>query len=187
MTSVSGAPGDLFASIRVATDAHRRRHGCGAYPYSEGPLLSVIAAAADARRIIELGTALGYTALSLAHGAAEAQIDTIERDAEHVRLARDNFVAAGCAHRITVHEGDFDAVLARLAPPYDVAFFDGFAPSLAYLAEFRRLLRPNGVLVSTNLDVGRADRYRAALEDPAQFLSSFAAEDGRTAISIKCG
>jgi predicted O-methyltransferase YrrM len=176
---------DLFAAVRAATDAHRRRHGCGAYPYSEGPLLGVVAAAAQARRIVELGTALGYTSLWLAHGAADAAIDTVERDGEHVRLARANFAAAGCAGRITVHEGDFEAVLPRLSPPYDMAFFDGFAPSLAYLAEFRRLLRPNGVLVSTNLDVGRADRYRAALEDPAQFLTSFAAEDGRTAISIK--
>ncbi len=66
-----------------------------------------------------------------------------------------------------------------------MGFFDGFAPSLAYLAEFRRLLRPRGVLVSTNLDVGRGDQYRTALADPAQWLTSFAAEDGRTAISIK--
>ncbi len=176
---------DLFAEIRSATQTHRARHGCGAHSYTEGPLLGVIAAAANARRIVELGTALGYTALWLAHGADGAKVDTIERDPEHVRLARTNFAAAGMSDRITVHEGDFETVLPHFAPPYDVGFFDGFGPTLAHLAEFRRLLRPGGVLISTNLDVGRGDAYREALADPKQFLTSFAAEGGRTGISIK--
>lgn len=178
---------DPFAAIRAGTDAHRARHGCRTYPFSEGPLLGVIAAACGARRILELGTALGYTALWLAHGASEAHVDTVERDPEHIRIAREHFAAAGCAARITAHEGDFETVLPALAPPYDMGFFDGYAPSLAYLAEFRRLLRPRGVLVTTNLDVGRGDQYRAALAYPALWLTSFAAEEGRTAISIKLG
>ena len=180
-----GTPADPFAAVQAGTQAHRARHGCGAYSYSEGPLLGVIAAAVNAKRIVELGTALGYTALWLAHGAPDAQVDTIERDPEHVRLARANFAAAGYGDRITVHEGEFETVLAGFAPPYDLGFFDGFGPTMAHLAEFRRLLRPRGVLISTNLDVGRSDAYRAALAAPAQFLTSFAAEDGRTAISVK--
>lgn len=178
------APPDPFAPIRAATDRHRARHGCRAYPFSEGPLLGVLAAAVGAKRILELGTALGYTALWLAHGAPAAQIDTVERDAEHVRLAREHFAAGGADARITVHEGDFAAVLPTLAPGYDLGFFDGFAPGLDHLAAFRRLLRPGGLLVSTNLDLGRGGEYRAALADPERFLTSFAAEDGRTALSV---
>jgi predicted O-methyltransferase YrrM len=185
MASRPSESADPFAAIRAGTDAHRARHGCRAYPFSEGPLLGVIAAASGARRIVELGTALGYTALWLAHGAPDSQVDTIERDAEHVRIARAHFAAANCAQRITAHQGDFEAVLPTLAPPYDMGFFDGFGPSLAYLHELTRLLRPRGVLVSTNLDVGRGDEYRAALADPAHWLTSFAAENGRTAISVK--
>jgi predicted O-methyltransferase YrrM len=60
---------DPFAKVRDATLTHRAKHGCGAWPHSNGALLSALAAAADARRILELGTALGYTALSFAHGA----------------------------------------------------------------------------------------------------------------------
>ncbi len=89
------ARADPFAKIRTATNAHRARHGCGAYPYDNGPLLAALAAAANARRILELGTALGYTALSFASGAPDATVDTIERDPEHVQLARDNIAAAG--------------------------------------------------------------------------------------------
>ena len=81
---------DPFAKVKAATDAHRARHGCGAYPYDNGPLLAALAAAANARRILELGTALGYTALSFASGAPDSTVDTIERDPEHVQLARDN-------------------------------------------------------------------------------------------------
>ncbi|MGH7087702.1 MAG: O-methyltransferase [Stellaceae bacterium] len=178
------APADPFAQVRAATDLHRARHGCRAYPFSEGPLLGVLAGAVDAKRILELGTALGYTALWLAHGAPVALIDTVERDPEHVRLACEHFAAAGVARRIAVHEGDFAAVLPTLAPGYDLGFFDGFAPGLDHLAAFRRLIRPGGLLVSTNLDLGRGDDYRAALADPARFLTSFAAEDGRTAVSL---
>src|SRR5580700_37812 len=119
---------DPFAKVKAATDAHRARHGCGAHPYDNGPLLAALAAAANARRILELGTALGYTALSFASGAPGATVDTVERDAEHVQLARDNIAASGMDHRITVHEGDFAAILPTLDPGYDVVFFDGGTP-----------------------------------------------------------
>ncbi len=177
---------DPFEPVRAATLAHLRRHGCGCYPYYDGSLLGVVAATAHAKRIVELGTALGYTSIWFAHGARDAHVDTIEADADHVRLARENMSKAGYAERITVHHGDFDDVLPTLKPPYDVGFFDGHGPTMDYLKHFRRLLRPGGVLISTNLDFGGdANRYRATLADPAQWLTSFAAEDGRTAISVK--
>src|SRR6202046_4774178 len=128
---MTGPAADPFAKIRTATNAHRTKHGCGAYPYSNGPLLAALAGAANARRILELGTALGYTALSFASGAPDATVDTVERDPDHVALACDNIAAAAMDHRITVHEGDFASVLPTLDPGYDVAFFDGQAPSPA--------------------------------------------------------
>ena len=112
---------DPFVQVRSATLAHRSKHGCGSWPYGNGALLGTLAAAVDARRILELGTALGYTALSFAHGAAKAHVDTVERDPEHVRLARSHIAAAGMARRVTVHEGDFAAVLPTLEGGYDLA------------------------------------------------------------------
>ena len=135
---------DPFANVREATLAHRAKHGCGAWPYDNGPLLGVIAGGADAKRILELGSALGYTSLNFAHGAPKAKIDTVERDREHVRLARDNIAAAGMDKRITVHEGDFAEVLPKLETGYDVAFFDGHTPvpalhkTLHEIAAYRR-------------------------------------------------
>ena len=87
---------------------------------------------------------------------------------------------------ITLHEGAFDDLLPTLKPGYDVGFFDGFDPTLRNLKELRALLRPRGVLITTNLNFGGEFKpYRERLSDPKQWLTSFAAEDGRTAISIK--
>ena len=181
-----GTAPDPFAKIRTATNSHRARHGSGAYPYDNGPLLAAIAGAANARRILELGTALGYTALSFASGAPDATVDTVERDPEHVQLARDNIAAAAMDHRITVHEGDFASVLPTLDPGYDVAFFDGGTPVMALHKTLRGLLRTGGTLITANLNHGgTADAVRKALFDGKSWRSALVDEDGETAISVK--
>src|SRR5271155_1061061 len=138
---------DPFAEVRKATVEHRARHGCGTYPYTHGPLLGVLAAAVQARRIVELGTALGYTALSFAHGAPNSVVDTVEGDPQHVELARAKIAGAGFDHRISVHEGDFATVLPTLDPGYDVGFFDGGSPVPGLHAALRKLLRTGGLLI----------------------------------------
>jgi predicted O-methyltransferase YrrM len=183
---MTGVATDPFAKIRTATNAHRGRHGCSAYPYDNGSLLAALAAAANARRILELGTALGYTALSFASGAPGATVDTIERDPEHVRLARENIAGASMDHRITVHEGDFAAILPTLDPGYDVAFFDGQTPSPAMHKTLRGLLRTGGTLITANLNHGgTADAVRKALFEGKSWRSALIDEDGETAISVK--
>jgi predicted O-methyltransferase YrrM len=180
-----GAP-DPFAKIRTATNTHRARHGCSAFPYGNGPLLAALAGAANARRILELGTALGYTALSFASGAPDATVDTVERDLEHVQLARDNIAAAGMDHRITVHEGEFASLLPTLDPGYDVAFFDGGTPVPALHKALRGLLRTGGTLITANLNQGgTADTVRKALFDSKAWRSALVDEHGETAISVK--
>jgi predicted O-methyltransferase YrrM len=177
---------DPFGKIRAATDSHRATHGCGAYPYGNGPLLAALAGTANARRILELGTALGYTALSFASGARDATVDTVERDPEHVRLARDNIAAAAMDHRVTVHEGDFSAVLPTLDPGYDVAFFDGGTPVPSLHKTLRGLLRTGGTLITANLNHGgTADAVRKALFDGKSWRSALVDDDGETAISVK--
>ncbi len=183
---MSGAAPDPFAKVRAATNAHRAEHGCGAHPYDNGPLLAALAAAANARRILELGTALGYTALSFASGAPGATVDTVERDPDHVQLARDNITAAGMDHRITVHEGDFATVLPTLDPGYDVAFFDGQTPSPGVHKTLRGLLRTGGTLITANLNHGgTADAVRKALFDAKSWRSALLDGDGESAISVK--
>jgi len=183
---MSGPAVDPFAKIRAATKVHRDRHGCSAYPYSNGPLLAALAGAANARRILELGTALGYTALSFASGAPDATVDTIERDPDHVQIARDNIAAAAMDNRITVHEGDFASILPTLDPGYDVAFFDGGTPVTSLHKTLRGLLRTGGTLITANLNHGgTADAVRKALFDGKSWRSALVDADGETAISVK--
>jgi predicted O-methyltransferase YrrM len=184
--SKKSASSDPFAHVREATLKHRAKHGCGAWPYGNGPMLGVIAGAADARRILECGCALGYTSLSFAHGAPKAKIDTIERDLEHVALARENIAAAGMEKRIKVHEGDFLKILPALDGEYDVAFFDGHTPAPALLSAIKKLLRTGGTLITANLNHGgTADAVRDALFDGKSWRSALVDEDGETAISVK--
>ena len=183
---MSKGPTDPFADVRKATDAHRARHRCHAYPYRRGPLLGTLAAAVQAQRILELGTALGYTSLCFAQGAASATIDTIERDPEHVELARKNIAAARLDHRITVHQGDFAAILPTLDPGYDMAFFDGHTPVPALHLTLGKLLRTGGLLITANLNHGgTADTVAKELFDGTSWRSALVDEDGETAISVK--
>jgi predicted O-methyltransferase YrrM len=177
---------DPFAHVRRATNAHRGGHGCGAYPYDNGPLLSAVAAAVQARRILELGTALGYTALSFAYGAPNSTVDTVERDPDHVILARENIAAAGFDHRIAVHEGDFASVLSTLDTGYDLAFYDGGTPGPSLHKSLRALLRTGGTLITANLNHGgTADVVAKALFDGKSWRSALVDEDAETAISVK--
>lgn len=157
---------DPFAGVHAATREHQHRHGCGAYTHHDGTLPAAIAAAADGRRIVEVGTALGYTACWLATATATSTttVDTIEFDADHVRLAREQISFVGLADRITVHHGDADDVLISLpAGEFDVAFFDGFAPTTAMIAGLRTRLRVGGILLAANLTLRLAERYTAFL------------------------
>ena len=174
---------DPFVGVQAATREHQRRHGCGAYTYQDGTLPGAIAAAVGARRIVEVGTALGYTACWLATATPTTTVDTIEFDADHVRLAREQISSVGLEQRITVHHGDADDVLASLAVgEFDVAFFDGFTPTAATIAGLRARLRVGGVLLAANLTLGPEAEVLNGLNDPTLWLThSF----GETAICVK--
>jgi predicted O-methyltransferase YrrM len=180
-------PLDPYQNILDATARHRSHHHCKAYPFGDGASLGVLAAAAAAHRIVECGTALGYTACWLARGSATARIDTIDFDEQHVRLARENIAVAGFGDRVTVHHGAFEDVLPSLTSGYDIAFFDGFAPSLQDLDLLASLLRIGGILISTNLGLSGRETaaYRKMICDPANWMTSLMAEGGRTAVSVK--
>lgn len=119
-----------------------------------GNLLRVLVAASGGRRVLEVGTNLGYGALWMAGGLAPGgRIDTIEIDPGMARRARERFHEAGYGDRIEVHEGAALAVLPRLDPgAYDLAFLDCVKSEYpAYLEHARRLVRPGGLIVADNL------------------------------------
>lgn len=121
----------------------------------EGRLLALLAAAVGARRILEVGTLGGYSALWLVSLLpAEARLLTIERDRTHAELAREAFRRAGEARRIELRQGDAREILPELAAAaesFDVVFLDADKASYpAYLERSTELLRPGGLLLADN-------------------------------------
>ena len=118
-----------------------------------GAFLQVLARAVGARRILEIGTAIGYSGTWLARALpAGGMLLTMEMDAERAREARANFARAGVADRTSVIVGDAARMLAKVAGPFDLIFQDGdklhYEPMLDRLVQ---LLRPGGLLVTDNV------------------------------------
>jgi predicted O-methyltransferase YrrM len=118
-----------------------------------GALLRVLAVAVRARRILEIGTAVGYSGIWLAGALPpDGTLLTMEQDEQRVREARDNFARAGLADRVTVISGDAARMLAKVSGPFDLVFQDGdkhqYGPMLDRLVD---LLRPGGLLITDNV------------------------------------
>jgi predicted O-methyltransferase YrrM len=149
---------DRFAPVYDASEAHRAEHGneCDVYPSSNGPLLGALAGVAGAKRLLEIGCGLGYSALWLAHGSRpDGIVETCEKSALHAGLASEQFRANDAGSRVKIHRGRSADVLAQLSGVFDFIFCDGDPDQyLTDLGHFLRLLRPGGTLVSSNLFLG---------------------------------
>jgi predicted O-methyltransferase YrrM len=118
-----------------------------------GALLRVLATSINATRILEIGTAIGYSGIWLAGALPEGgMLITMEVDQERARVARDNFTRAGVADRANVMVGNAERMLAKVSGPFDLIFQDGdkrlYLPMLAPLID---RLRPRGLLVTDNV------------------------------------
>ena len=118
-----------------------------------GALLRVLALATGARRILEIGTAIGYSAIWLAGALPDnGTLSTLERDSARATTARENFARAGLSNRVTVVVGDSARTIADVEGPFDLIFQDGdklqYNPMLDRLVD---LLRPGGLLVTDNV------------------------------------
>lgn len=117
--------------------------------------------------ILEVGTAVGFSALFMSEYAPKScRITTIENYAERILAARENFVRAGREEHITLLPGDAAEVLKGLLGPFDFVFLDAAkAQYIYYLPEILRLLRTGGILVSDNvLQEGDVLESRFAVE-----------------------
>ena len=104
-------------------------------------------------RILEVGTAVGFSAILMAeYDPVPCQIITIENYEKRIPIARENFKRAGKEAQITLLEGDAAEVLKTLEDPYDFIFMDAAKGQyIHFLPEILRLLAKDGVLVSDNV------------------------------------
>ncbi|MBR1470153.1 MAG: O-methyltransferase [Lachnospiraceae bacterium] len=116
-------------------------------------LLRFLVKAFRPERILEVGTAVGFSALFLWEASGrQAQITTIENYEKRIPLARANFEKYGAARQIRLLEGDAVGVLPALAGSYQMVFMDAAKGQYpAFLPEVTRLLQPGGILVTDNV------------------------------------
>ena len=105
------------------------------------------------KRILEVGTAIGFSALLMSeYGPEDCHITTIEKYEKRIPLAKENFAKAGKEDRITLLEGDAVEILKELEGTYDFIFMDAAKGQyLNFFEDTLKLLNEGGILVSDNV------------------------------------
>ena len=117
-------------------------------------LLRTMVAALKPARILEIGTAVGYSALLMCQAMPrECQITTIEKSGKRIPVARRNFKKAGEEGRITLLEGDADVLLKELeGRSFDLVFMDAAKGQyLHWLPQLLKVMPVGAVLISDNV------------------------------------
>lgn len=136
-----------------------------------GELLYILARATQAKQILELGTATGYSTIFLAKACESAggKVITLEKSTELAERARSNFKKAGLADRIDVISGDAPEIMRSMKEPVDFIFLDIDKDYyFRVLDQCRRLLKTGGLLIADNVGFKDADKFnRAIFDDPS--------------------
>lgn len=105
------------------------------------------------KKILEIGTAVGYSAMCFSEYLLEdGKIDTIERDEERISEAKENIKKVGVAEKINIYEGDAVEILPTLEDKYDMIFIDAAKGKYPFfLKEALRMLNENGVILADNI------------------------------------
>jgi len=161
LIEIDGYIEGLFASQDEALEAAVRESRRAELPEihvsaNEGKLLRLLAEITGARRILEIGTLGGYSAINLARGMADGgSLISLEINEHHAEVARRNVERAGLAEKVEIRVGDARELLAQLAEggegPFDITFIDadkGGYPE--YLEWALRLSRPGSLILGDN-------------------------------------
>jgi predicted O-methyltransferase YrrM len=137
-----------------------------------GELLFILARIIRAERILELGTATGYSTIFLAEAFEnlKGQIVTLENDPVMAARARKNFKRAGVEEQIKIRVSDALEEIKAIPPPFDLIFMDiekiDYYAALPYC---RDLLRQNGLLIADNVGFEDADLFNKAIFSSDEF------------------
>jgi predicted O-methyltransferase YrrM len=160
---------------------------------NQGKLLHILARAAGAKRILEIGTLGGYSTIWLARALpSDGTLVTLEFSPDHARVARANIERAGLSHLVAIHVGPALENLPKLAadPPFDLIFVDADKRNNpGYLNWARKLSRPGTLIVVDNvvregaiLDASTTD---ADIQGIRSFFDALAHEPGLTATALQ--
>jgi predicted O-methyltransferase YrrM len=167
LTEIDGYIENLFAPQDEALEAAVRESQRAGLPEihvspNEGKLLQLLAEITGARRILEIGTLGGYSAINLARGLAEdGLLISLEIDEHRAGVARQNVERAGLAQEVEVRVGDARKLLTQLAEgdegPFDLIFIDADKEGYPeYLEWALKLSRPGSLILGDNTIQGGA-------------------------------
>lgn len=116
-------------------------------------LLKFLLTMKEPKEILEVGTAIGFSALLMSeYGPKDCHITTIEKYEKRIHLAKENFKKAGKENSITLLEGDAVDILQTLDGTYDFIFMDAAKGQyINFLPDILRLLKVGGLLISDNV------------------------------------
>lgn len=142
----------LLAEIADYTAAHHPEAHMLSGPL-QGKFLEIISRMMRPRRILEVGTFMGYSALCLAAGLAEdGKLHTIELRGADADLAEGNFRRANWQDRIILHRGNALAIIPTLDEVWDLVFIDADKPGyIDYYEQILPRLRPGGLILADNV------------------------------------
>ncbi len=158
---IDGYIEELFASQDESLEAAVRESQRAGLPEiqvspNEGKLLQLLAEVVGARRVLEIGTLGGYSAINLARGMTEdGALISLEIDERHAEVARQNVEHAGLGEMVEIRGGDARELLAELVEeneePFDLVFIDADKQSYPeYLEWAIRLSRPGSLILGDN-------------------------------------
>ncbi len=137
-------------------------------PVEDGRALRLLAAAADARQVVEIGTSTGYSGLwfCLALQKTGGHLTTFEIDHGRASMAREHFHEAGVDKLVTLIEGNAHEQVATLKGSIDVLFLDADKEGYVdYLRKLLPLVRPGGLILAHNIDMA-PDYVKAVTTSP---------------------
>ncbi len=139
-------------------DALRAAAGGIAVSPAQGKLLHLLASSIGARRVLELGTLHGYSAIWLARALpGDGELLTLELDPERAEVARANVDRAGVGERVDIRVGPAADLLRDAAGPFDLVFIDADKQGMPeYFAAVLPLTRAGGLIVGDNTVRGGA-------------------------------
>lgn len=105
------------------------------------------------RRILEIGTAVGYSAICFSEFLGkDGKIDTIEREMDRVKQAKENIKLTEVEDKINIYEGDAVEILPTLNEKYDIVFIDAAKGKYPFfLREAMRMINKNGIIIADNV------------------------------------
>ena len=139
-----------------------------------GELLHILARVTQARRILELGTATGYSTIFLARAFASTRgrLVTIDNDPDMAARAKINFHRAGLDQQIDMVVGDSQEKLSEMDKSFDLVFLDIDKEQYAsVLPHCRRLLKKGGLLIADNVGFKEADPFNRLISQSSEWRS----------------